>query len=1451
MADDMRTEAELRLNFVSNLDKAIDDLARYNEQTGSADKATEALERQLAKAREQIDGVSQVARRGSSSLKSYADGFDGLLGKLNKFSAAQQRLAQTSAVANPLAGVDRSGVQALSNDQLASYKTTADAKNFNPQGEITAEINRRNQAAKEATQADADWAEAERRLLAVQTQRAQADAAEANRQMEVRAQVEARAAAERELAAAQKSAEVGSRNYLNASTAYDAQIAQRQAASAQFSAQLRAQMQEEQEASQVHTSTAYSLLNISFTLGAVTAGFLGADVAAIKAAADFESAFVQVERTANLSGAAAERFKQQLVDLSTSTPETFQTVSSIAALGGQLNIEAAALLNFTKATAEFAATSNVTAEDAGTALGRLGQLLPDVDDQYENLASSVLKVGVNSVATESQIISIATQIAGIGRNANLTTSDVIGLSGAIASVGVQPELARGTITRMFTQIQGAVASGGESLEAFGRLAGQSGADFAASWKSSPTDAIMALLNGINAQGPNAAAALESIGLASDRDLPTIQRLAQNTDVLTDALANASSGFADNSELQKQYGLISETLNAKAQILANNWQALMATIGESSRGGLGSAVDGLTGLVKAATAVADNPVGQWISIALLGFGGLVGVLGAVATGAALAAGNTLLLRAAFQQGAVSANTMAVATRGLNIALKGAGAIGIVLTIGTIAASILEAAGAFDTASEKAEKFLGSSDSLASAFQKDAAQYALTGDAIQKIQTTQESAGSSAADWSSAVDQASQSQQGLAASVGQTTGAISNQTLVYGENAKAALASMLQQSKDYQELFNNTGLQRNLLLGGGSVQGFTESILGDPENGAEAYISKLKAALAAKSKELGTGTSAMTNGAELHAFDALQDAADAISGSIDSASTVMAAYAATTSGAAAATSDLDGSVTNAAGGSILLRDQIDDQIKSVYAGVNAQYELAQSTGALGEAFYNNGAAAAVNGSELQAVIQGVIAASATTGEAAGQLQGFFDALVSGGYASASQLTLLQQVIAQLAPDGAKATAFNMKPFVAGMTNARQAAQQTASSVREVQQEVRTLVDYANDLSSVFSRAFEIRYAPGQTFDKIVSGWKDIAKNAADARKAMAEANVTLLQLAADRKVDQYWLKIAKMYGDTLRAAQIQADLAENSKDTADAQGSLSEAQGKASTSLNGSSDAAIANRDALRGLVSQYGDYISQLAASGLSQDQLRVKVEQLKQDFIRQATQLGYNKGEVEKYAASFDDMSLAIQRVPRNITVKANANPALQALAELQAKIKKATNDGKGYNIPITSSYDPAATQKAARGAELQARLSRLQATYDRYVKSGADNQAARMLPELQAVAAKLKSGNFWTGGYTGAGGKYDYAGNVHKGEFVFDNVATRNAGPGNLAKLQSSLQSGKSFSVNGGGGSGGGGVVALDMGSIRALAEAVAQIKVVIPGQAIARASSANNVNGTNRGTA
>lgn len=351
------------------------------------------------------------------------------------------------------------------------------------------------------------------------------------------------------------------------------------------------------------------------------------------------------------------------------------------------------------------------------------------------------------------------------------------------------------------------------------------------------------------------------------------------------------------------------------------------------------------------------------------------------------------------------------------------------------------------------------------------------------------------------------------------------------------------------------------------------------------------------------------------------------------------------------------------------------------------------------------------------------------------------------------------------GSTAGGIPFNDYAAGTGDWANNTEDLGKSAGGAAKQVRTLVDYANDLQSVFSRAFDIRFSGGSTLDAITSTFIGIREATEESARNIAKLKAEIQGLQSDLSIQQYFLSIAVEYGDSARAAAIQANIAKLQADLADKTANLTEEQSKNSKELTGNSKAAIANRKQMEDLVKQYQEHLVALASSGLGQAELARRSQQLRAEFIQQATQLGFNATEVEKYAASFDDLTIAINAIPRNITVTANTNPALQALNEFIAQAR--SQIGSGLNIPVTSSFDGAGAAKSARASVLQAQLASWQSTLARAIASGADNQGQRALNEIARISAILNSGNYSSGGFTGPGGKYEPAGIVHRGEYV------------------------------------------------------------------------------------
>lgn len=493
------------------------------------------------------------------------------------------------------------------------------------------------------------------------------------------------------------------------------------------------------------STTRYALYGVSQSLGIAGASLIALAAGTYAVSIAWERDFANVVRTSQVTGTAVNDLRKDFIELQQTIPVTSSDLAEIGALGGQLGVAASDLANFTSVVARFSATTNLTADAAATAFGRLNALLPDVDGNFESLSDSILNVGVNSVATESQITGIATQISSMGNYAGLTADEVIGLAGALASVGVAPELARGTITRTFTLIGKAVSSGGDELNNFAKIAGVSSEEFRSSFGTDKFGPIFLKfvngLDGISASGGDAVAALASLGITSTRDVPALLRLATASNSAGEAGKLLNQTFRDASQSQaagttlEQYAVISETVAAKLQLLLNNFNALLTTIGQGGAlfGGL---LDYLNDTLKTLTDLAENPFWNVILQGTVLIAGLVGVLALVGAAVALSyAGIIGLTQALVGMSAASigghvsltallatmratgaaGKTAALGITAVGTAFKALSIVGIALIIGEIGSTLvtagLEASGAAISVDNLATKLAKSRDIIA--------------------------------------------------------------------------------------------------------------------------------------------------------------------------------------------------------------------------------------------------------------------------------------------------------------------------------------------------------------------------------------------------------------------------------------------------------------------------------------------------------------------------------------------------------------------------------------------------------------------------------------------------------------------------------------------------------------------------------------------------------------------
>jgi len=401
---------------------------------------------------------------------------------------------------------------------------------------------------------------------------------------------------------------------------------------------------------------------------------------------------------------------------------------------------------------------------------------------------------------------------------------------------------------------------------------------------------------------------------------------------------------------------------------------------------------------------------------------------------------------------------------------------------------------------------------------------------------------------------------------------------------------------------------------------------------------------------------------------------------------------------------------------------------------------------------------------------------------------------------------------------------------------------SAATEAAKEVRTLVDYAGDLSKVFSRSFDLRFKSQLAVDGIANTWEALTDR-------IREARLETDKLTADKAIKEYFLSVADAYGDELRAGVLRGEIADiNEK--------LTETQSDASKELDGNSKAARNNRSTITGLVKQYQEYISALAESGADQATLNAAVARSEIEFSQQARALGFSNAQLQPYIASFRDMTTIIDKVPRNITVSVNVDPALQALAELAALADRAgaaarNAAGSFGGIRLPSEQDSKGIRQAALAATILA-----QAAYVNQLRlSGNISGAIKVVDLLNASRNNMTNGTYASGGFTGRGGKYEPAGVVHRGEYVVPkSQVNQSTGMPNANALGGQMPASRGPSYAGGGmvtGRGMGAGMMVELSPIdRKLLAAAGNVSLSIDGRVISGTVARNNTVDALRGT-
>lgn len=767
---------------------------------------------------------------------------------------------------------------------------------------------------------------------------------------------------------------------------------------------------------------------------------------------------------------------------------------------------------------------------------------------------------------------------------------------------------------------------------------------------------------------------------------------------------------------------------------------------------------------------------------------------------------------------------------------------------------------------------------------------------------------AVDWTSVLLGSADAQEALKNATSDTTDEVERQIVVWGEATRDAFIQGLMGTEGFTEAISQAIDTGDLKSLGIDMAQAVDIGLREGSAGLNAYFDEISARIEQQRAE--ADAIAWDSSAEAEAVMAARERLDVLERQSEVLSLIrnpMIEFIANSE--AAADSLLEGNkVLQALGG--YLQDTTEDavtfseamaeafaQTDSIMATENAIHSLTQ-------AFYDNGAGLNVysvegraNMAALQSAIEsiyqsnapeqanaialGILANLEAQGLATRQeLEGAYRAVQllsgsAGGGAITEEAALRGRIAAYESMNRAfTSIASSSNKAASGIRNKGKAAKETAK-------EVRTLTDYVNDLSGVFSSAFDIRFGLDISTDNLADEFEDMvewAENAAravrDITQRINELNATITGLRASNNTLEYQLRVAREYGDELREQEILAEIAKNNveiskaqNDRTDATKDLKKAQDQTNKSLSGSTRGSREQRAQVLALVKAYQDQVSELANTNIGQAELQRRTNQLKRAFEDQLRTLGYAPAEIRRYSAAFDDMTVAIQRVPRNVNVDANVSPGQRAVNEFLARINKskatvnvAANAPKSVGVNVNPKWpktmpatDIAAAGRitAAKGMNVSGMLTATNATMRTMVVTAMAGGSAAMRNAMRALGFQygghvdyLASGGVSGLHPGGPRGTDTVPAWLTPGEFVHNKKAVSYYGLPfmnalNNMQIPKYLASGGSPTIIASRGVSGGNVVELGPRSLSALRR---EIAVILDGRMVGRAVNKSN---------
>lgn len=380
------------------------------------------------------------------------------------------------------------------------------------------------------------------------------------------------------------------------------------------------------------------------TFGRKFSMYIGGPLAALgiksfNLAQEYETAMTRLQIASQATDDEIAILNDTILRMSGEIPFTYVEIADMMKTLSEAGVP---ISNLEKIAQQFLALKSISDidDDGITNMIRFMEIMKIPLDDIDQFSSALFSLGINSVATSSEIFEMANRMASTGSLAGFSAQEILALATAYTSLGINAEAGGTASNKLMKEFQLAAETGNGAKASLEQLAGVMGITeekFISMQKTDPAGLMLNFFDSLTKGGAEGNASvlalLDSLGITEARLSALAATAANNPDFFSEMLAYAEQAWSDTSAAADATDKAFSTSAANTKTSLNEMENAAADVGENVIDAVQPIIDVVADLATQFGQLDEATQQNWVKVAgaLIIIGPAAAWAGSVASG----------------------------------------------------------------------------------------------------------------------------------------------------------------------------------------------------------------------------------------------------------------------------------------------------------------------------------------------------------------------------------------------------------------------------------------------------------------------------------------------------------------------------------------------------------------------------------------------------------------------------------------------------------------------------------------------------------------------------------------------------------------------------------------------------------------------------------------------------